>query len=282
MDQFYGFSFNNETIKYAIYPIASIILTTVILTLLAICYYIKVKKIKANQTPGKFVLSICMIIDFIKGLVVEVIGKRFVKLTPFFLFIFLTIAMSNLVALFGLKESTTYSTVPLTFSLVVWIGSQVMAAKYQKWSYFNKFTVKIKIKGKKIPIMIQPLEIVSKFTPIISLTFRLWGNIAAGAVIYSIVWWVLGEILPQYPGVSIILIGGFIMFPLLLSYFTLFTGIIQGFVFTILAVTYWGNEIKEGIEYFEEVKHKKEQKLLEQQKALLEHKEKIQNNVNSN
>lgn len=257
------------SMQYAIGPVMSVCVTTFILVLVSLIYFIKIKKVKPNQVPGKFVLLIGTLINFIKGLVVEVIGKKHTKLTPYFLFAFMWLATSNLIILFGFRETATAMVVPLTFAITTWIGSQVVAVRYQKWSYFNKFLFRIKIgKDKKIPIMINPLEIVSKITPIISLTFRMWGNITAGSVIYALIWWAFGGITNPYPQIGIIMISGLIVMPFLLGYFTLFAGLIQAFVFMLLSITYWGQEINEGEEHHAHLAKLKQEKLLQQKEAL--------------
>lgn len=261
---------------WAIYPLASILVTTILVSILGICHYVKAKKVKANQVPGKFLLTVGALVDFVKNLVAEVIGPKFVKLTPYFLFVFIWLATSNLVILIGFKETATSATVPLVFAFTTWIGSQVVAVKYQKWSYFNKFLLRIKIKGVKIPIMINPLEMVSKITPIISLTFRMWGNITAGSIIYALIWWSFGGFTNPYPQIGILLICATIIMPFLLAYFTMFAGLIQAFVFTLLSITYWGQEIKEGVEHHEHIRQQKEAKLLAQKEAL----EKYQKEIN--
>lgn len=267
--------------EFAVAPLASIVMTTILVFILGLCHFLKARKVKANQVPGKFLLVVGSGIDFVKNLVAEVIGPKHIKLTPYFLFVFIWLATSNLIILLGFKETATSATVPLVFAITTWIGSQVVAVKYQKWSYFNKFLFRIKIKGKKIPIMINPLEIMSKVTPIISLTFRMWGNITAGSIIYALIWWCFGGFTEPYPQIGILLICATIVMPFLLAYFTMFAGLIQAFVFTLLSITYWGQEIKEGIEHHEHLRKEKEAKLLAQKEALEKHQEEI-NNLNTN
>jgi len=156
-------------IMIALPHIAAIIMVTLIIGTVSLIYFSMVKKLTVHDVPNRFVIIIGMIVDYFRGLVVDTMGAKHVKLAPYVLFTFCYIFTANLVSLFGFKEATTASAVPLAMALGTVIGGQIVALKYQKASFFLKFAFKIK----GFPIMINPLEIVSKLTPIISLTFRL-------------------------------------------------------------------------------------------------------------
>ncbi len=75
-----------------------------------------------------------------------------------------------------------------------------------------------------------PIEIVSHISRVISLSFRLFGNILGGSIIILVV-------------SSLV---SFVVFPIGLNlFFGVFIGTIQAFVFTMLALTYIGVEIAE-------------------------------------
>ncbi len=78
-----------------------------------------------------------------------------------------------------------------------------------------------------------PLEVLSKLATIISLSFRLFGNIFGGSVI-STMWShaVSGSIIGQLAG---LLLGINLIITL---FFGIFEGLIQAFVFSILSLTY--------------------------------------------
>jgi F0F1-type ATP synthase membrane subunit a len=84
-------------------------------------------------------------------------------------------------------------------------------------------------------LFIAPLNIIGKFAEILSMCFRLFGNIFGGAVILLMIASVIKPVLP-------ILLQGF---------FGLFVGTVQAFVFSVLCLTYIAVEIREE----EEVEH---------------------------
>lgn len=82
-------------------------------------------------------------------------------------------------------------------------------------------------------IALFPLELMSKFSSVLSLSFRLFGNILAGTIVFSL-WtgfirssWYL-QVFGLMSGLNLIILG----------FFGVFEGVIQAFVFTILTTTY--------------------------------------------
>lgn len=78
-----------------------------------------------------------------------------------------------------------------------------------------------------------PLEILGKLATIVSLSFRLFGNIFGGSIISSM--WqkaIAGSLIAQIAGT---LLGVNII---IMLFFGLFEGLIQAFVFTVLSLTY--------------------------------------------
>jgi F-type H+-transporting ATPase subunit a len=68
-----------------------------------------------------------------------------------------------------------------------------------------------------------PLNIVGELAKVVSISFRLFGNIFGGAIIIAVV----------SP-----LIYHLVLPPILTAFFGLFVGVVQAFVFTMLTLTY--------------------------------------------
>lgn len=78
-----------------------------------------------------------------------------------------------------------------------------------------------------------PLNLISHFSKIISISFRLFGNIFGGSIITQIYTSAISvsffaELFGLFSGINF----------LVLSFFILFEGLIQAFVFTMLTLTY--------------------------------------------
>ncbi len=255
MDQWMSSGWNTFLDDFSLPHIVVIILATLIILSLLITYYVQNKNYNVKDKPKTFSIGMEKLVDFVKTMVVESFGPSFVKLTPFFIFLFFFLFVLNIFAIFGIKEATTSYTVPLTIGFMTWITSIFYGVKYQRLSFLKKLCFCIKVKGKKIPIMVNPIEVMGVFTPLISLTFRIWGNIIAGAIIYSVLYWALGALSSSFAMVSII-IGGVVIMPLFMGYLSLFIGYIQAYVFTLLSITYVSMPINEALnEELEQNKH---------------------------
>lgn len=219
--------------------IFSILVVTILLATICFVYYFKTKNMDVKKYDSKFVILVDAFIDSVKKIVIDNIGHKFIKFTPYIIFLFGFLLLSNMLALFGLKETTTSYTVPLTLGFVTWFTSILLSIKYQKMNYLKSFLIGAKIKNKKIYFMINPFGIIGKITPLISLTFRIWGNIIAGSIIYAVLFWACGSLVGDFPEIGILIVGGIIIMPAMLAYLTLFTGGVQAYVFVLLTVTYW-------------------------------------------
>jgi F-type H+-transporting ATPase subunit a len=93
--------------------------------------------------------------------------------------------------------------------------------------------------------MINPINLVSQFAPLISISFRLWGNIFAGSLIASMLLFSTDSAMDaMLPFKFFNIIGVFVLLPIHI-YFDLLSGVIQALVFMLLTMVYWKLEAKE-------------------------------------
>lgn len=219
--------------------IVSITIISLILIAFSIAYYFCLQKQKIDEPPKGIVLLVQIYISFIRNLVVEIFGTKGEKLTSFFLYLFSYICLSNLIGIIGLSNPTSSLTTTLSLGLMMWFGVFFVGFKYQKISYLKNFCFCLKIKNKKIPLTINPLEVISCISPLISISLRLWGNIFAGGLIVSLWFYFTNYIFEKVPIIGIInILGGLTVAPLH-AYFDLLCGIIQTLVFVLLTMVYW-------------------------------------------
>jgi F-type H+-transporting ATPase subunit a len=139
--------------------------------------------------------------------------------------LFIFIAVCNILMVFpGFEEPT--KDLNTTFAL------GIIAFLYAQKEGIRAHGIKGYIKEYFQPIFVMfPLEIMGKLATIVSLSFRLFGNIFGGSIIASLwkqaasgsIWW-------QLLGMPV---------PLIINlFFGLFEGFIQAFVFSILSLTY--------------------------------------------
>lgn len=241
-----------------------LILASLMIIGLSFAYYLQNRRYKVKDKPKSYSILIEKFIDMVKAMVLETFGPRFIKYTPYFIFLFVFLFILNIFQIFGISEATTSYTVPLTLGFITWVSSIFCAIKYQKLSFLKKLCFCITVKKKKIPILINPIQVMGQFTPLISISFRIWGNIIAGAIIYAVIYWAIGSIASNLAVVPII-IGGILVIPAITGYLSLFVGYIQAYVFTLLSMTYISMPIEEGLDSQAKLKN---EKILKQQKKV--------------
>jgi F-type H+-transporting ATPase subunit a len=90
--------------------------------------------------------------------------------------------------------------------------------------------------------MVNPINIAGQFAPLISISFRLWGNIFAGSLIIAMVLSATSSTVDSIlPFEFFDFFGLFALLPLHL-YFDILSGVIQTLVFCLLTMVYWKME----------------------------------------
>ncbi|MCF0232186.1 MAG: F0F1 ATP synthase subunit A [Enterococcus sp.] len=154
--------------------ILTISLVFVILATLMIVYFCKLRKVQAKQAPKGYVLGVQLYVAYMRSLTVDVLGPKLECLTPYFVFLFAYVLLSNVTGVLGLDNPTASLTVTLSMGLVMFVGTFVVGFKFQKISYLKKFCFCAKTKkGKSVPIFINPAEVISQVAPLVSISFRL-------------------------------------------------------------------------------------------------------------
>lgn len=206
-----------------VHPVTNSWLVIACIALLGLyCYY----TIRYNYNSLVFYL----IMNFIKAFydtTVQTLGFFSLQHFSFVTALFVYILLCNSVSLFpGTEEPTKNINTTLALGLISFIYVQYYTIKAQGfWNYIKEYFH---------PIFIMfPLNVISRLASIISMSFRLFGNIFGGATIASIYFTLIrGSALYQIIG----LLSGINL--TILLFFGLFEGVIQAFVFAMLTITY--------------------------------------------
>ncbi|MCD4817940.1 MAG: F0F1 ATP synthase subunit A [Candidatus Cloacimonetes bacterium] len=177
--------------------------------------------------PSKPQLIFEMIYTVFEDFVRDTLGKERLNYTPYIVTLFIFIWLCNMIGLIpipGFMEPTRNLNVPLGLGLLAVVLVHITAIKVKGvWGHFQKFVNPV-----KHPLFL--LDIIGEVSKVVSISFRLFGNIIGGAIIIVVV-------------SSLV---NFVVLPVGLSFFFgIFVGSIQAFVFTMLALTYIGVEIAE-------------------------------------
>ncbi|WP_036430935.1 F0F1 ATP synthase subunit A [Mycoplasmopsis felis] len=219
----------------------SLVVTILIILTLSIIIFIKVKKVKKDKAPSGIVLIAEGYVGYIDGTFDEVTSHRLPS-ARFYIFTLATfLLVGNLTPMLGFEPIGTAFSVPLTLAISTWMGVFIAGLIHKKLKYIKE-------------ILIKPMDWIGKFSPLISLSARMYGNLIGGSTILVMIYGLAGFGLMQASNSSAFpftYILGVILTPLLHFYFDVFGAILQTLVFTLLTAVYW------SLESENEVSHKK-------------------------
>ncbi|WP_338970008.1 F0F1 ATP synthase subunit A [Spiroplasma endosymbiont of Labia minor] len=152
----------------------SIILTTIVICVISIIYNKKIRNHKVDEKLTGFLVLMEMFIMWVEDLITGIMGKKYRKLTPYGMYIILYIVVSSVISLIGVEPLTSSYTVTFCMGFATFIGIYYFGLRYQKLRFFKKF--------------LNPLELITQFVPLISISFRLFGNILGGSIILGLLY----------------------------------------------------------------------------------------------
>jgi len=203
---------------------------------------------KFTMVPGTFQSIIEMIYESILGLVQQITGDRYhaEKIFPVIATILVYFALANVIAIVPGLTDITYNGIAIfrtptsdfntAFGVslaAVLVLNYVSLREYGFIGYLgNFFNIKGVINGFRKSIMdgfiglvelfVGMLDIIGEIAKVVSLSFRLFGNVYAGQVLAIII---LGAVAVGLPTIWTVMSG--------------FTGILQGMVFASLVAVYY-------------------------------------------
>lgn len=200
------------------------IIIVILVSILSLIVNHKMKKLKIGDKPSKFLTAFIVGIGAFNNFVKGNIGKKWKFVSPITLSLAIFIFFSSLATLFALDSPTKYTTVTAALAILSFLTVQMTGILSRKWRH-------IKTWGEPI-VFIFPLNILSDLMPILSMTLRLFGNIASGALLVTLVYKLTGWFsIVVAPPVHVIFDIGF--------------GLIQTLVFVMLTVVFAAGKIEE-------------------------------------
>jgi F-type H+-transporting ATPase subunit a len=183
--------------------------------------------------PGKLQSLAEMMVDFIRGIILDTMGKDGLKFFPLIATLFLFILFCNLIGLIpGSYTVTSQIVVTAVFACTVYALSLVMGFVLHGGRFLG-ILVPPGTPGWLLPLMI-PIELISQLARPISLAVRLFANMTAGHVILGVLFGL---------AVSGGLLIGWLPFAFTIAMNGLEVGIafIQAYIFTVLTCVYLGD-----------------------------------------
>ncbi|MCD8562168.1 MAG: F0F1 ATP synthase subunit A [Acholeplasmataceae bacterium] len=144
----------------------------------------KIGKMDAKSKPNKLETLVISGVGGFNGFVKAYVGKHWKYVTPFALTMALYVFISNISGLVALDSPTKYTAVTVSMSLMAFFVVQSTGIVSQGWRHFLGIF-------KPLPLM-APLNVVSDVVPIVSMALRLFGNIASGALLMTLIYRLTG------------------------------------------------------------------------------------------
>jgi F-type H+-transporting ATPase subunit a len=200
-------SFVPETIfKIGAFPVTNTVLDTLIVDAIIIGSVIYLTR-KISLKPKAFQNAVEMIIEIFYGLT-ESVTQNTAMIFPYFMSFFLFILLANysgLIPGFGtigfwkhgelvplLRAATSDLNLTLALALISIVAAHVMSLKTVGLkSYLSRY-----FSINPINLFVGILELVSVLTSLVSLSFRLFGNIYAGEVVLTVVSSIFAFVVP--------------------------------------------------------------------------------------
>jgi F-type H+-transporting ATPase subunit a len=163
-----------------------------------------------------------MLVDSLSGIISDVMGRPAEPYLPFLGALAIFIAFSNIIGVVPFVVTPTRDiNTPLALALTVFFSVHYFGIRAKGAVGY--------LKGLASPIFMLPLEVISQLSRTLSLTLRLFGNIISTELIVAVIF----ALVP-------------LLVPLPLVGFSMFTGLLQAYIFTALATVYIGAALEAG------------------------------------
>lgn len=194
---------------------ATLVFTWFVMGLLTLIAWWVTRRLSASTqiSPGQNLLEVLVL--GIENQIRDISEQEPEPYLPFVGTLFIFIAASNLLSIFpGYQPPTGSLSTTAALAICVFVAVPLFGIRQRGWrSYLKQYV-------EPTPIML-PFNLISDVSRIISLAVRLFGNVMSGTMIVAI----LLSIAP-------------LLFPVVMQMFGLLTGLIQAYIFAVLAMVF--------------------------------------------
>ena len=193
--------------------------------LLIVCAVLATRKIEMIPTKGQNFFEI--IISGMEDFMVDITGDEGRWFFPIIATIFIYIATCNLMGLVpGFYPPTASINTTVSCAIPVFLFTHFIGIKYHGIKYIKHFLGPV---WWLIPIIL-PIELIGHLARILSLSFRLFGNITGHELVLMILFMLAGAFFAPLP---IMAMG-------------IFVALVQAFVFFLLSIMYFSGAMEEA------------------------------------
>jgi len=163
-----------------------------------------------------------MVVDFLNDMVSDVMGRPAEPYLPLLGSLTIFIAVANVIGIVPFVVNPTRNiNTPLALALIVFFSVHYFGVRAKGvLGYFKSLAS---------PVFMLPLEVIGQLSRTLSLTLRLFGNVISTELVVAVIF----ALIPLFV-------------PLPLVGFSMFTGVLQAYIFTVLAAVYIGAGLEAG------------------------------------
>jgi len=196
-----------------------VIYSWVVMALLVLTSMIAVRSLKMIPAKGQNLMEV--IVSGLEDFMITVTGEEGRWLFPLAATVFIYIFIGNLIGLVpGFYPPTASLNTTLSCALVVVIFTHVIGIMYHGTAYIKHFLGPV---WWMVPIIF-PIEIIGHLARILSLSFRLFGNMMGHELVLAILFMLAGAFFAPLPimalGIFVALVQAFVFFLLTIMYFS--------------------------------------------------------------
>lgn len=197
---------------------ATIVFTWVVMALLAVGSWAVTSRLSKGETVSRWQVALEVIVSAIRDQISEVGADKPDRYLPFIGTLFLFIATANMLAVVpGYQPPTGSLSTTAALAVCVLIAVPLFSVAEQGLTgYLRTYA--------QPTLLMLPFNLVGEVSRTIALAVRLYGNVMSGTVIVGI----LISVAPFF-------------FPVVMQVLGLLTGLIQAYIFAILAMVYIGS-----------------------------------------
>jgi F-type H+-transporting ATPase subunit a len=206
-----------------VYP--HVIYSWFVILMLIILAVLATRKIEMIPTKGQNFFEI--VISGMEEFMVDITGEEGRRFFPIIATIFIYIVVCNLMGLVpGFYPPTASLNTTLSCAIPVFVFTHFIGVKYHGVKYIKQFIGPV---WWLIPIFF-PIEIIGHLARVLSLSFRLFGNMTGHELVLAILFMLAGAFFAPLP---IMVMGIFVAF-------------VQAFVFFLLSIMYFTGAMEEA------------------------------------
>lgn len=196
-----------------------VIYSWLVMALLIVFGSIAVKKL--DIIPNRIQNLFEIIIESLENFMVDITGEEGRWFFPVLGTVFLYIFACNLIGLIpGFFPPTASYNTTLSCAIVVFCFTHYIGIRYHGSKYYKHFIGPV---WWLVPIML-PIELISHFARVLSLSMRLFGNMSGHELVLAILFGLAGAFFVPLPimamGIFVAFVQAFVFFMLSIMYFT--------------------------------------------------------------